>query len=137
MSTPSWDEYFLNLTDTIASRSKDPNTQVGCVIVDPNNRIVSTGYNGFPPGIKDLPERWQKGEKKKWVIHCEMNAMMFAKQNLDNCIMYLGFWPCPDCARHVVVSGIKKVICRTSYYKSDFTEQLFKEANVEIITKQP
>ena len=118
-----WTTYFLNIADVVRSKSKDPSTQVGAVIVGPNNQIVSTGFNGFPRGIREGDrKRWEKPLKYKYVEHAERNAIYNAARHgiaLEGCRMYLiGFGPpnvpCTDCARAVIQSGIISVYGRPS-----------------------
>jgi dCMP deaminase len=105
-----WDKRFLGLAKHISSWSKDPSTQTGSVIVDQKGRIVSVGYNGLAQGVHDLPERLNNREiKYKMFIHCERNAILFAKQPLDHCTLYT--WPfmsCSSCAAMVIQAGIKR-----------------------------
>src|SRR3546814_4797914 len=75
---PTWTSYFMRIAQDVASRSKDPSTQVGAVLVDADNHIIATGYNGFPPGIEETPARWQRPDKYERVIHAEMNAIAHA-----------------------------------------------------------
>jgi dCMP deaminase len=111
---PNWDDYFMQLIEVIATRSKDPNTQIGCVIVAPDNTIRSTGYNSFPRGIKDtIPERLERPEKYLWIEHADRNAIYSAAKagvSLDGCRMYLPGLPCMDCARGIIQVGIVQVI---------------------------
>lgn len=103
-----WDERFIKLTDVIGEWSKDPSTRVGAVIVDKNRRIISAGYNGYPRGIDDtIVNRDQKILK---TIHAEANAIMFARQHLDGCTIYINFPPCSSCAASIVQSGITRVV---------------------------
>jgi len=107
-----WDIRFVELAKHISQWSKDPSTKVGAVITDKQNRIISLGYNGFPSGIKDTPERLQEREVKySMVVHAEINALMFARQNLDNCVLYL--WPflsCSHCTAVIINAGISRVV---------------------------
>src|SRR3989344_2191240 len=81
--TEKWDRRFLALAEHVAQWSKDPSTKTGAVIVDPNNRVVSLGYNGFPRGVNDLPERLSNRELKyKIIVHCERNALLFARESV-------------------------------------------------------
>jgi len=107
-----WDIRFLELAKHIASWSKDPSTQVGAVIVDKKKRVVSVGYNGFAQGVKDSPERYENRDiKYKIVVHAERNAIIFAKQNLEDCTIYTWpFQPCSVCAGMIIQSGIKRIV---------------------------
>lgn len=103
----------MQMTDLIASRSKDPNTQVGCIIVGPENNIRSTGFNSFPRGIfDDVPLRLERPEKYMWIEHAERNAIYAAARvgiPLNGCSIYQPGLPCMDCARALIQVGIKKI----------------------------
>lgn len=106
-----WDLRFLNLARHVAQWSKDPSTKVGAVITD-NNRIVSLGYNGFPMQTKDTEELYlNREEKYKRIVHAETNAILFAKQPLEDCTIYT--WPippCSTCAGLIIQSKIYRVV---------------------------
>ena len=110
----SWDEYFMGVAILASKRSKDPNTQVGACIVDENNIILSTGYNGFPYGCSDDEFPWDRsGEdtKYKYVVHAELNAILNARgKNLNNARIYVDLFPCNECAKAIIQSGIKEVV---------------------------
>lgn len=107
-----WDTRFIELAKHISTWSKDPSTQVGAVIIDKRNRIISTGYNGFPRGIKDTSTRLNDRETKySMVVHGEINALLFATQPLDGATLYL--WPflsCSHCTAIIINAGIKRVV---------------------------
>ena len=107
-----WDRYFLEIAQTAAKKSKDPSTQVGAVIVRPDNSIVSLGYNGFPRGIADTVERLHhRPTKYSLVIHAEMNAILSAKEPLNGYTLYTTpLMPCDRCFVHVIQAGIKRVV---------------------------
>jgi dCMP deaminase len=113
-SSISWDNYFLNLAEETATKSKDPSTKVGCIIVDKQNRIRSTGYNGFPSHVKDFAERYEKREQKLFFVeHAEKNAVYYAARlgvSLDNCKLYVRWHPCHECSKAIIQSGINEVI---------------------------
>ena len=95
----SWDEYFMSMAHLSALRSKDPNTQVGACIVNPEKRVVGLGYNGFPKGCNDDDFPWdRKGEfletKYPYVVHAELNAILNSIQDLKNCTIYVSLFPC-------------------------------------------
>ena len=121
----NWDEYFMGIALLSAKRSKDPNTQVGCCIVDDNNRIVSVGYNGFPNGISDDDFPWEReGEplntKYFYVCHSELNAILNTNQDLKGCTLYVTLFPCNECAKAIIQKGIKKIVyLDDKYYKTD------------------
>jgi len=116
----SWNEYFMGVALLSAKRSKDPNTQVGACIVNQNNKIVGTGYNGFPIGCSDDELPWGRTGKPletkyPFVCHAELNAILNSTApSLDNCTMYVALFPCNECAKAIIQSGIKKV-----YYLED------------------
>lgn len=110
----SWDEYFMGVALLASKRSKDPNTQVGACIVDENNIILSTGYNGFPFGCSDDAYPWERqGEdtKYKYVVHAELNAILNANgKSLKGAKLYVDLFPCNECAKAIIQSGIKEVV---------------------------
>lgn len=112
MNVTSWDKYFLLKAYVTASKSKDPSTKVGAVIVRPDNTEVSSGYNGFPRGIADTPERLNNRDVKySLIIHGEMNAILTAREPLNGYTLYtVPFMPCDRCFMHVVQAGIKRVV---------------------------
>lgn len=137
-----WSKRFLNLAHEVASWSKDESSKVGAVIVDEKGRPKSFGFNGFPMGVNDdVKERHERPEKYLWFEHAERNAIYLAKQNLDDCILFVTHFTCPDCARAVIQSGIKYVfVDKANGLNSDFWERnkhgysvtraMYKEANV-------
>ena len=116
----SWDEYFMGVALHAAMRSKDPNTQVGCCIVDAEKRILSTGYNGFPTGCSDDDFPWDRtGEETKYpfVVHAELNAILNAHgKNLVGARLYVALFPCNECAKAIIQSGIREVIYLSDKY---------------------
>ena len=143
---PGWDEYYLNICKVVATRSKDPNTQVGCIIAGPAHEIRSTGYNSLPRGIRDdVPERLERPTKYLWMEHAERNAIYNAARcgtTLEGCTIYIELMPCMDCARAIVQAGIREVVVsrdRMSQYSSEYydehfrlVETLFGEAEVKV-----
>ena len=110
----SWAKYFFEIVRLVSSKSKDRSTKVGAVIVDCENSIVSTGYNGFPRGVFDhYDERHERPEKYLWTEHAERNAIYnAARRVLKGTTMYLQYGPCPcaDCARAIIQSGITEIV---------------------------
>lgn len=108
----TWDQYFLNLAKTAASKSKDPSTKVGAVIVAKNNTVVSMGYNGLAKQMLDSPERYEIRELKyRFVIHAEMNAMIHARRTLNGCTLYTYPLPCCEaCSIHLIQSGVVRFV---------------------------
>lgn len=112
----SWDEYFMSIAILSAMRSKDPSTQVGACIVNEHKRIVSVGYNGFPRGCSDDIFPWTKGDdiddsKYLYVAHAELNAILNCRGvNLEGNTIYVTHFPCNECSKAIIQSGISKVI---------------------------
>lgn len=122
----SWDEYFMGVAILASHRSKDPNTQVGACIVSNSdnpfgkNVIISTGYNGFPIGCSDDEFPWEReGENTKYpyVVHAELNAILNARgKNLSGAKIYVDLFPCNECAKAIIQSGIREVIYLSDKY---------------------
>ena len=117
----SWDEYFMGLAHLSASRSKDPNTQVGAAIVDENHRVVSVGYNGLPKGCSDDEFPWaREGDvletKYVYVVHAELNAILNSKWPVTDCTIYVSLFPCNECAKAIIQSGIKRIVYESDKY---------------------
>jgi len=109
-----WDNYFLDLCDAVAAKSKDPRRKIGCVIVGSNNEIRSTGYNGFPSSVRETELRY-KEDKYMYMVHAEVNAIYNAAKcgtSTDNCTIYINRPPCNECAKAIIQSGIKRVVVR-------------------------
>lgn len=134
-----WEEYFMELAKLTAKRSKDPNTQVGAVIVNTSKRVIGLGYNGFI----DIPDNdilfpWTKDSDKyeeikySYVIHAEANAILNATSAIKNSALYVTLYPCRECAKLIIQSGIKKVVYLN--YKEDLASaRMFKAAKIETI----
>ena len=119
----SWDEYFMGVASLSALRSKDPNTQVGACIVSPNNKILSMGYNGLPVGCSDDEFPWNResedpyDNKYFYTTHSELNAILnYRGGSLEGAKIYVTLFPCNECAKVVVQSGIKEVIYLSDKY---------------------
>jgi dCMP deaminase len=107
-----WDVRFMELARHIAQWSKDPSTKVGAVIIDGDRRVVSMGYNGFPKGVDDSEERYADRKfKYPAICHSERNAILFARQDLRETILYTTFMPCGPCSGMIVQAGIIEVVC--------------------------
>jgi dCMP deaminase len=123
----SWDEYFMGMAKLSALRSKDPNTKVGACIVDPDHKVVSNGYNGMPRGIDETKVSWNKGEgldsKYLYVCHAEFNAILNTRNGsaLKGCTLYVTLFPCNECAKAIIQTGIKEVVYECDKYH-DVTE---------------
>ena len=119
----TWDEYFMGVAILTAQRSKDPNTQVGCCIVDKEQRILSTGYNGLPWGCSDDEYPWeregsdQNATKYPFVVHAELNSILNARgKNLTGAKLYVALFPCNECAKAIIQSGIAEVVYLSDKY---------------------
>lgn len=118
----SWDEYFMGVAILSGKRSKDPNTKVGACIVSEDKKIVGVGYNGFPQGCSDDEFPWSRdGEfletKYPYVCHAELNAILNSIKSTKDCIIYVGLFPCNECAKSIIQSGIKEIVYLSDKYK--------------------
>ena len=117
-----WDTYFMGVALLSSMRSKDPNTQVGACIVNPKKRIVGIGYNGFPYGCDDDTFPWDNNKegfldnKYPYVVHAEPNAILNATCSLEGCTLYVTLFPCNECAKLVIQSGIKRIVYMDDKY---------------------
>ena len=156
----NWDELFIRQADLIAQKSKDPSTQVGCVIVGEGNVVLSMGFNGFPRGIAEqddydpfkpsnkIAQRWERPEKYLWVEHAERNSVYNAARHgikLEGARAYLNWEPrpCADCTRALIQAGIREIIGPNRpftgmgagvHYHIDHAELMLREAGVKIRT---
>ena len=116
----SWDEYFMGIAMLAARRSKDPNTQVGACIVSSDNIIISTGYNGMPKGCSDDEFPWNRDgsvNKYAYVVHAELNAILNANgRDLRGSRVYVALFPCNECAKAIIQSGVKEVLYLSDKY---------------------
>ena len=115
---PSWDEYFIAIAEEVSERSKDPSTKTGCILVDEKNRPVSFGYNGFIGGCNEKKMTQERPMKYHLVIHAEMNAILFAKRDLENCTVYSLYAPCENCLKHMMQAGIKRLFTKILLLKA-------------------
>lgn len=139
----SWDEYFMAIARLSAMRSKDPSTQVGACIVSDDNRILSIGYNGAPNGYDDESFPWGKegnnlDTKYPYVCHAELNAILNyrgSKKDLENAKIFVDLFPCNECAKAIIQSGIKEVIYLSDKHAGDdntiASKRLLDECNVK------
>ena len=124
----NWDDYFMGVALLAAQRSKDPSTQVGACIVDETNRILSTGYNGFPKGCSDDDFPWNRnadeGETKyPFVVHAELNAILNNRgKSLADSKIYVALFPCHECAKAIIQAGITEVIYLSDKYKDTVSD---------------
>lgn len=139
----SWDEYFMGIAKLSEERSKDPNTQVGACIVNSENRILSIGYNGLPNKVSDDEISWERegcplDTKYMYVCHAELNAILNNRNhNLDGAILYVSLFPCNECAKVIIQSGIKKVVYYDDKYATQdstiASKKMFDMAGVEYV----
>lgn len=124
----NWDEYFMSLAIISSMRSKDPNTQVGACIVDVNNNVLSLGYNGTPIGFSDDEFPWERSNddpiktKYPYVCHSELNAVLNAARNgvkLFGATLYVTLFPCNECTKSIIQSGIKKIVYLDDKYHNE------------------
>ncbi len=129
----SWDEYFMGVALLSAKRSKDPSTQVGACIVNDQNKIVGAGYNGLPMGCEDDEFPWEKeGEflntKYPYICHAELNAILNnIGMDLKGCKIYTALFPCNECSKAIIQSGITEVIYLSDKYEGN---DIFKASKI-------
>jgi dCMP deaminase len=104
----SWDECFMLMAETVALRSKDPSTKVGAVLVSEDKSRVAIGYNGFPSGMPEGKDRWEN--KHRYVVHAELNAVINAKTDLSKWTLYTTMFPCSECTKLLLQTGISRVV---------------------------
>lgn len=124
----SWDEYFRSIALLSSLRSKDPHTKVGACIVSPEHKVLSLGYNGMPIGVDDYEIPWERTDKDHrlldskypYVCHAELNAILNSTHELVGSTIYVTLFPCNECTKAIIQSGIKKVIyLDDKYHDSD------------------
>ena len=143
----SWDQYFMGIALLFAQRSKDDHTQVGACLVNDHNKILSVGYNGMPIGCNDDDMPWEReGEpldtKYFYVCHAELNAILnYGGGSLDGARVYVTLFPCNECAKAIIQSGMKEVIyMQDKYADSNATlasKRMFDMAGVKYWQFQP
>ena len=135
-----WDERFLDLATFVSTWSKDPSSRVGAVIVNELNQVLSLGYNGFPRGVNDTPQRYNDRDVKlMFVAHAERNALDNAFTDVRGATLYATLCPCNECAKSIIQRGIKRVVARQFPYKEQsdrfnfpVTVEMFKEADIDL-----
>jgi len=139
MST--WDKRWMDLASLVATWSKDRSRKCGAVIVDNDQRLVSIGWNGFPRGVDDdVDERHARPAKYKFTEHAERNALYNSAalgNSTKGCTMYIPWYPCADCARAIIQSGIVEIVCKQpdwddAIWAADFavTREMLAEAGI-------
>ena len=137
----SWDEYFMGIALLSSMRSKDPSTQVGACIVNPDKRILSMGYNGMPRCCSDDELPWDKNDdplnsKYLYVCHAELNAILnCAVGGVRGCTVYTTLFPCNECAKAIIQSGIAEVVYMSDKYSDSdsvlASKRMFDTAGVK------
>jgi len=138
-----WGKRWMELATLISTWSKDRSRKTAAVIVDHRNVVLSVGWNGFPRGVNDnINKRHKRPDKYKWTEHAERNAIYNAAAKgipLQDSTMYLAWYPCCDCARAIIQSGISKLICvepdwSDPHYAEDFdiTRKMLNETNIQV-----
>ena len=127
-----WDSYFMGIALLSSMRSKDPNTQVGACIVNEDKRIVGVGYNGLPKGCEDTDFPWEReGEfletKYPYVCHAGLNAILNSIKSLKDCIIYVALFPCNECSKAIIQSGIKEIVYLSDKYDGTDTNRASKK----------
>jgi dCMP deaminase len=142
-----WDDYFMGVSLLAADRSKDPSTQVGACIVSDDNRILSTGYNGFPHGCSDDDFPWNRDEnlgetKYNFVVHAELNAILNAGgKSLVGSRIFVSLFPCHECAKAIIQAGVKEVVYLSDKYNGTVSDNASKRmlnaAGVKLTKMKP
>jgi len=127
----SWESYFMGIAHLSALRSKDPNTQVGAVIVDEDKKVVSIGYNGFPKGCDDDAYPWTSvgttlDSKYAYVVHAELNAILNSPRSVKGCTSYVSLFPCHECAKAIIQAGITGIVYESDKYADSESVQASK-----------
>ena len=143
----AWDDYFMGVSLLAAERSKDPSTQVGACIVSDDNRILSTGYNGFPKGCSDDEFPWNRDEKLgetkyNFVVHAELNAILNAGgKSLVGSRIFVSLFPCHECAKAIIQSGVKEVVYLSDKYNGTVSDnaskRMLQSAGVKLTKMKP
>ena len=139
----SWDEYFMGVALLSGMRSKDPNTQVGACIVSPDHKILSMGYNGFPIGCSDDEFPWNREgapleNKYFYTTHSELNAILnYRGGSLEGASIYVTLFPCNECAKAIIQSGIKRVVYDSDKYENTpstiASKRMLRASGVELV----
>ena len=141
-----WDEYFMGVASLSAKRSKDPGTQVGACIVTPDKRIVGVGYNGLPAGCSDDEFPWDRdgdflNSKYAYVCHAELNAILNSTKTLKGCTIYVDLFPCNECAKSIIQSGISEIVYLSDKYDNTdsniASKKLLNAANIKLRQLDP
>lgn len=138
----NWDEYFMGLAHLSAYRSKDPSTQVGACIVSAEKKVVGIGYNGLPRGCSDDEFPWGRegaflDTKYPFVVHAELNAILNSTKDLKGCSVYVSLFPCNECAKAIIQSGISRIVYESDKYADTdgvkASKRMLTAAGVELV----
>lgn len=131
----SWNTYYMNLAEVVKTRSLDPKTQVGSVLVSlKDKRIISTGYNSIPAGLDDNSIDWSnRGYIHTIVVHSEMNTILYANSRFEDSVLYTTMSPCCDCMKLLSCAKIKKVIYKNEYKDIEKSKDLALFFGIEMI----
>lgn len=138
----NWDEYFMGLAHLSAYRSKDPSTQVGACIVSAEKKVVGIGYNGLPRGCSDDEFPWGRegaflDTKYPFVVHAELNAILNSSKDLKGCSVYVSLFPCNECAKAIIQSGISRIVYESDKYADTdgvkASKRMLTAAGVELV----
>lgn len=128
---PNWPTYFMSIAEVVSTRSKDPATKVGAVLVDTKNHIVGTGYNGMQKGMLETVGLWQRPTKYQWVIHAEENAINHSTNITAAATLYCTLFPCLKCMNKIIEdTSISLVYYKAEYRDSEHSLKLAKEHNI-------
>ncbi|QKT05329.1 cytidine deaminase [Mycoplasma sp. OR1901] len=142
----NWDQYFMALTKLSALRSKDPNTKVGACIINARKRVIGMGYNGMPSGNdNDFPwtrdAKEEKDNKYPYVVHAEINAILNSTTQLENAVLYTSLFPCSNCSKTIVQSGIKEIVyLEDKYHDTDdawISRKILKDSGIKTRKLEP
>ena len=126
----TWEKYAYNLAVVAAQKSKDPYIKVGCCLLRNDNSVASLGYNGFPAGMQ---EEWSnRDERRKYVVHSEINALRYVKPN-ECYLIATTLLPCNDCLKSLASYGIKKIVYGEVYIQDPSTLELAKKFGIELV----
>lgn len=132
---PSWNEYFINIARVVSTRSKDPKTKVGVVLVTEDNRIIGTGYNGFKPGALENEALWERPAKYEHVVHAEINAINFSfnLESRQNVKLYTTLFPCRNCMAEVLKYPITEIYYKATYGDTEESKAMAEAKGVKVI----
>lgn len=127
-------DLYIRLIKAVALESKDPKTKVGCIIV--KGKKLSYGYNGFPTGVEETPEKWERPLKYEYSIHAEKNAIINCPFDTDGSVLYCTHKPCHRCLGAIINAGIKEVFYLEDYSVSEISAKVFSDLEGSLITRK-